>query len=81
VQDEDGKWQHSQPLFDAVMVAVDSLILEKKQLIANRKKISEALIKELKKEDVYEIIVGRPNTAKAIKDRISIITKLLERHC
>lgn len=78
--DAKGQWKQSRPLFDAVMVAVDSLIDRKARLVANREKISVGLIKQLQREAVYEIVVGRPNTAKAIKQRISILTKLLKRH-
>jgi hypothetical protein len=74
-----GKWTHSQPLFDAVMVATETLAQREKKLIANSDKILAALQEALNKADVYEIVVGRPNTAKAIKDRISIVLDLLKR--
>ncbi len=76
-----GKWRHSQPLFDAVMVAVEGLADHERKMIAHRGKIRKALLEQTKKEDVYEIIVGRPNTAKAVKDRISIVYKLLKQFC
>ena len=76
-----GKWRHSQPLFDAVMVAIDKLANHDRKLVANRKKISKTLLEQTEKEDVYEIIVGKPNTAKAVKKRISIIHDLLRQFC
>jgi Protein of unknown function DUF262 len=76
-----GKWRHSEPLFDAVMVAIDRLADHERRLIPNAKKIRGALLKQMEKEDVYAIIVGRPNTAKAVKDRISIVHDLLKRFC
>lgn len=76
-----GKWRHSRPLFDAVMVAIDRLADHERKLIANRRKIREALLEETEKEDIYEIIVGRPNTAKAVKKRISIVQDLLTQFC
>jgi hypothetical protein len=79
VPNGNGKWQHSQPLFDAVMVATERLAGHENRLIANNEKILDSLSAEMKKEEVYEIIVGRPNTAKAIKKRISIVYDLLKR--
>jgi hypothetical protein len=77
---ETGRWKHSQPLFDGVMVGVDSLIKHKKTLIENRAEIASALNAALENEKTYEIIVGKPNTATAVKERISIIAKLLKRY-
>jgi hypothetical protein len=76
-----GKWQHSQPLFDAVMVSIEQLADHDRKMIANRTKIRKALSDQARKEEVYEIIVGRPNTAKAVKNRISIVHKLLKQFC
>jgi hypothetical protein len=76
-----GKWRHSQPLFDAVMVAVDRLRGHESRLISHRKEISRALLKQMEKRDTYEIIVGKPNTATAVKDRISIVHDLLKKFC
>jgi hypothetical protein len=75
------KWKHSQPLFDGVMVAVDSLIGQSEALIKNKTKIATALQNALKDLDTYDIVVGRPNTAVAVKKRIAIITKILKRFC
>lgn len=76
-----GKWRHSQPLFDAVMVAIDKLVDHERKLIANRRKIRKALLDETEKQDIYEVIVGRPNTANAVKNRISIVHDLLKQFC
>jgi len=80
VPNAEDRWIHSQPLFDAVMVAVDSLMSYQNQLIRRRVAINNALLKALRKKAVYEIIIGKPNTAKAIKQRISIVTRLLKAH-
>ncbi len=72
-----GKWVHSKPLYDAVMVSVEKLMAQRSKLINNRTKVLEALSNAMNMPDVYEIIVGRPNTAKAIKNRISIVHKLM----
>jgi hypothetical protein len=81
IRDLKGKWKLSQPLFDGVMVAVDSLIAKRTSLIENKAKIAKALQNELKNEKTYEIVVGRPNTATAVKERIAIITGILKRFC
>jgi uncharacterized protein DUF262 len=79
VPDTNGDWNLSQPLFDAVMVAVDTLISSRTQLIKKKAAIKRALVSAFQRKSVYEIIVGRPNTAKAIRKRISIVTGLMKR--
>jgi hypothetical protein len=74
-----GGWRSSQPLFDAVMVSVDALKHHAEQLILKRIEISAELATALAKPEIYEIIVGRPNTAKAIKERISIVNQLMRK--
>lgn len=79
IPDEKDVWKHSQPLFDAVMVALDNLGDKRAKLIANKGKIRKAIQDELKNLKTYEIVVGKPNTANAIKDRLSIIAGVLKR--
>jgi Protein of unknown function DUF262 len=80
VRDDKGRWNRSIPLFDAVMVGVDSLIAKRQRLVKNKKNIADDLARTLARKSTYEIIVGKPNTGKAIKKRISIVTRLLRRH-
>lgn len=80
IPDKNGKWTHSVPLFDAIMVAVDHLFPVSDQLLKHRDDIAADLVRIAKRKAVYEIIVGKPNTANAIKKRISIVTKLFKRH-
>ncbi len=79
-KDTKDHWRLSQPLFDAIMVAVDSQILHTSKLLASKNKIKTDLASELKNEDSYAIIVGRPNTSQAIKDRISLMQKILQNY-
>lgn len=80
--DEDTeRWKHSQPLFDGVMVALDFLKPHSGKLIAQKIAIERDLNDVLANKKTYEIIVGKPNTATAVKERISIITKILKRFC
>jgi hypothetical protein len=77
IRDKNHKWQHSVPLFDAVMVSIEKLADRRKNLIANKKHVLRSLLNAVKREEVYEIVVGRPNTAKAIKKRVAILHDLL----
>jgi len=61
------------------MVSVDALKHHAEQLILKRIEISAELATALAKPEIYEIIVGRPNTAKAIKERISIVNQLMRK--
>jgi hypothetical protein len=70
----------SQPLFDAVMVAVDRLYSRKDELIAKRKKIQTAFSKELKETANYELVVGKPGTADAIKRRADFVFDFLNNY-
>lgn len=73
-----GKWVHSQPLFDAVMVATEKLVDRSKRLISNKDRIQQSLSDAMAEEEVKEIIVGKPNTAGAIRKRISIVYDIMK---
>jgi hypothetical protein len=75
-QDGDGKWRLSQPLYDAVMVAVDRIWQQREEIQKRKDEIRAALTALLKQEDAYEVIVGRPNTAKAIEARIALVESI-----
>ena len=75
-----GRQRLSQPMFDGVMVALDRLASEHASLVRSRTKVRRSITDALKKEDQYELVVGKPNTARAIKARISLFTELLQRH-
>jgi hypothetical protein len=78
IRDDDGVWRLSQPLFDAVMVAVDTLKDDDQKLIRHRAQIARTLTRRLKNKRVYEIVVGKPNTASAVKERIKILVAVLK---
>lgn len=67
----------SRPLFDAVMVALDEMWGQADKIRAARAKISASLDNALRATISYEILVGRPNTAQAIKDRIDKVKTLI----
>ena len=74
-----GGEKDSAPLYDAIMVAISrntTLINTFKEKKSNiRKRLNDAL----STGDGYDLLVGRGNTAQAIKDRISAIEDIL--HC
>jgi hypothetical protein len=78
-QGSDGQWHLSQPLYDAVMIAIDRSWQHKIELLKRKTRIRAALASLLRKEDAYVVIVGRPNTAKAIEARISLVEAVLLR--
>ena len=77
IQDEGGTWRVSPPLYDGVMVAIDRL-WDQRVAIRNAKgQIKEKLAKTLQKPSAYALIVGRPNTAQAIRARLDLLTRVI----
>ena len=74
--DDDGKGRLSIPLYDATMVALDELYGYGNVLTENRVRIFNGLCDLFSVEENYEIVVGRPNTAGAIKKRQEILRDL-----
>ncbi|HUT57454.1 MAG TPA: DUF262 domain-containing protein [Phycisphaerae bacterium] len=71
-------WKPSRPLFDAVMVSIDKLREHKEALVDAREDIAKVLQAQLEKEASYEVIVGRPNTAASVKERIALVHRILK---
>lgn len=80
VKEKDGRWKLSQALFDAVMVAVDSFSDKTAALIVNRQKIKKALQVKFNDEVAYQYLIGKLNTAAAIKGRSSIVKEIFSLH-
>ncbi len=78
VKNRRGRWATSQPLFDAVMVSLDRLSAEARALIEAREAIQARLHDAIQDDGNYEIIVGKPNTAKAVKQRINLVYSLIK---
>lgn len=66
--------RHSQPLYDALMVALS--FVEGKPL-RNKEEIQQNLSEQLNDEKSYQILTGKGNTINAIKSRIELATKIL----
>jgi len=80
VKDAKNRYRLSQPMFDGIMVALDRMNDDHDSLIEYRKDIVKEINDELKDEGQYEIVVGRPNTAQAIKDRIEFFEAIFEQY-
>jgi hypothetical protein len=68
----------SRPLFDAEMIAIDRLLEHKEALISKRANVIAEIGKlTASGTKSYEMIIGRPNTAAAIKARIDLVEKVM----
>jgi len=79
VRTSEGDWMLSAPMFDGVMTAMEGLREYRAALVSARKEILRAFEAEFEKEKSYEIIVGKPNTADAVKARLALVRKILKR--
>jgi len=80
-RDQRGKLKLSRPLYDAVMIAIDSLWDNKSKLKQKRTAVVAEVNGLLRKQKAFAVIVGRPNTAQAIQQRINIIKHAIQRAC
>lgn len=76
-KDEEGKWQPSHPLYDGIMVALDRLWDKRKPLLAAKSHVVRAVADLLGKPGAFEVIVGRPNTSKAVIKRLDMLFKTI----
>jgi hypothetical protein len=76
--DKDGKPQLSQPLYDGVMVALDRLWPKRKDILASKAAVVKSVDRLFKDDQAFEVIVGKPNTAKAVQKRLDLLTKAIE---
>lgn len=77
-KDEEGKWELSQPLYDGIMVALDRLWPKRDRLLSARTRVVARVNKLLSRRRALEVIVARPNTAKAVLKRMKLLTKAIE---
>jgi hypothetical protein len=61
------------------MIAVEDLRKDRKALAKAGNKILRVFEEEFAKEESYEIIVGKPNTADAVRARLALIHKLMKK--
>ena len=72
-KDKKGHWQLSIPLYDGLMIALDRLWEQRDQLILAKKKVVSAVGRVLEDDAKFEVIVGKPNTAKAVLNRMELL--------
>jgi hypothetical protein len=77
-ENEKGDLEVSQPLYDGVMVALDRLWDSRANLISAKTRVVEKVERLLGNEAKFEIIVGKPNTAKAVQERMDLLTQAIE---
>lgn len=70
---------YSRPLFDGLMLAVDSLWESRDQLIKAKSKIRKGFPAFVESPSNYALIVGKPNTADAVRGRIAVIKSYLSK--
>lgn len=75
---EHGKGKASVPLYDATMIAIDRLKGHDEALASAGVKANKILLEKLKDYHCYEIIIGKTGTAKAILERIDLLTDVLK---
>jgi hypothetical protein len=75
--DNQNNWQLSQPLYDAVMVALDRLWDKRRDLVRSKAKVTRGMDQLFKDERAFEVIAGKPNTARAVLERMSLVTNAI----
>ena len=68
----------SLPLYDAVLIAVDRLWKHREALAGRRARILAGMKKLLRDQENYDVIIGKPGTAKAIRARMTLVKTTLE---
>lgn len=69
--------KQSEPLFDAVMVALDHTSdADIASLLRKKTAVQKALATDIRNEKHYEVLVGSPNTSKAVKARIALMHRI-----
>lgn len=72
---ETGRPTFSQPYYDAIIVACDRLFDRKSELLRKKLPLRKSLVKAVFNHEAYELIVGRANTADAIRNRLDFVEK------
>ena len=73
----EGREKVSAALYDAAMVALDRVWITREKIQADKAGVLERLDAAIAKDDSYELIVGRRNTADSVKERIGLLQGIL----
>lgn len=76
-EDDKGRRRISSALYDASLVAVYRQLDDLPELLEQKKKIKQRLAQEFKSGDKDGVLTGQGNTAKAVKERISLLETIL----
>ena len=74
--EDSGKWKVSQAIYDAQMVALSEIPDRWNNLIDQSFTVRKIFQKEMKDPEAHKLLVGNPNTAKSIRDRIDLAKSL-----
>jgi hypothetical protein len=77
-KDDDGKWKLSKPLYDGIMVAIDRLWARRDRLLSGRTRVVRRVNHLIRRPSAFEVIVGKPNTAKAVLKRMDLLTRAIK---
>ena len=77
-EDENGKWQLS-TLDDGVMVALDRLWEKRDRLLGQKDKVLYNVDRLLRNRRAFEVIVGKPNTAAAVQQRMDMLVRAIKK--
>lgn len=75
--DEKGRRRVSAAIYDSALVAINKSKKSREQLIDRRDKIKNSLQKKLNSHSLI-LLTGQENTAQAVKDRIDLMSEVLE---
>ncbi len=67
----------SAALYDASMVAMDRIWNQRSKVMGDKAGVNKRLEAAINKEDEYELIVGRKNTAESVRSRIDLLKNIL----
>jgi hypothetical protein len=72
-----GNGKASVPLYDATMIALDRLKGHDDLLVDAGRRTNELLLEKLSDNRWYEVVIGKTGTAKAMLERINLLTDIL----
>lgn len=73
----DSKERVSAAVYDASMVAMNNRWAAREQIAADKVKVQLRMRAAIEDSEKYEILVGRGNTAEAVRERISLLEEIL----
>ena len=75
--DEKGRTRVSAAVYDSAMVAINDLWERREEIEANAAVIRTRMAAALHDPDQIHVLTGQGNTAKAVKERIELMRKIL----